>query len=481
MSLLKGVAGLRTLSTEKQREFEIVYANSMNTKLRPIFSDFALLAAIAGSLFFISQQLIGTWDWTRVHPLAYIHLSSALSLLVVHQLSWVRQCYPLMLYLFYGMTFGFAYLGFYSAGGGIEPIFGALFTISFLGTVTASIKHTFIVLALHLVLLVLVCMALVGPNEAFMKVMQTLNNWYVFMCMLMAPTMAVFTHWMFRNLFAMQFLVKEKNEVLSTTLRTLRTTEEQLIQQQKYQALNHMAKGLLHEIINPVNSSAQALSYAQAVNENEDVDEALGEAMTQHKRISDIVTDLRSFAQPEINPAIENVDLSDLVEKAIKFCHRDITRANIKVELHLAGRLLLDCHPSALVQVFVNLLLNACSALKKTAPERLRQITVSGYEEEKNLVVRIRDTGEGMTPEVLQRISDPFYSRESSPEKMGLGLSICQTIMRHHSGKMEVDSQLNDFTEIVLTLPARTNLPPDDPKVPVMSIRHPSAPPRTVS
>ena len=324
-----------------------------------------------------------------------------------------------------------------------------------------SIKHTLIILCLNGLFLSLVSALIYDGEQWSHEVVSILTNWFAFMCMLTAPVTALFSRWLFSNLYAMQFLLNDKNALLRKTFNALQATEDQLIHEQKHQALSHMAKGLLHEIINPVNTSTQALGFAKSINQDEDIAEALDEAISQQLRIADIVTELRDFARPQGKHSLKPVKLKILVEKSIKFCHRELSLESVDVQLDIKDSQIIYCHATALTQVFVNLLVNACAAIKQKRFEDKQPPTlwISSFENAQNqLTVQFKDNGTGIKNNVLEHITTPFYSDQASPDKLGLGLTICQTIMRHHNGRIEIKSKLNEWTEITLTLPAKPAL-----------------------
>lgn len=454
MSFFSVRSDIKALSPEKQHAFDVFYSESMNNKLRPINMDFTLLIVLINSLLNLFGQYNPDIGWSSVHPLAYLYCFSIIFLGLVNKWTTVRFKAPFMVYGLISIMMAFAYRDFVIERGWMEPIVGLYFFLAFIGYVTASFKHTILILVLNTIVLCISHNMVYGSVDWLPKLNDFLNNPFVFNCTLSALTAAVFVNWIFKNLFGMQFLLNEKNEMLASTFKMLKGTEEQLIQQQKYQALNHMAKGLLHEIINPVNSSSQALSYAKSINQDEDIGEAIDEAMSQHKRISDIVTDLRRFAQPEPNQQFESLVLDSLISKAIKFCHRELKKSNVELVLRVGDELQIACQPSALTQVFVNLIINACDALKHKAEGLPRQIEISSLERADSVSLFIKDNGVGISESALKQIMDPFFSSNKSPENMGLGLSICQTIMRHHHGSMQIKSEINEWTEVELIFPA---------------------------
>lgn len=99
----------------------------------------------------------------------------------------------------------------------------------------------------------------------------------------------------------------------------------------------------------------------------------------------------------------------------------------------------------------MNLLLNSTAAFHKHTSTDAPEIRIACSEEEDQVHIVFRDNGHGISKEDLKQVADPFFSLDKGDEKMGLGLSICQTIMRHHGGTMEITSQQGAWTEIILT------------------------------
>lgn len=445
------MSDLKSLSIRKQNEFSVFYDTQIQTKLRPVFADLSLLSVLIGALFNLS---ILAKQVTPIHPLNYVYCVLIVLLCIANRIMSIRHANFRVVYATFSTVAVFSYLHFLAVGGGIEPIFGLFFFLASLGFITISIKHTLIILFVNLIMLALTCLLLYGANRWVDEYFMIMTNWFVFMCMLIAPATAVFSRWLYRNLYAMQYMLNDKNEILSETFKTLKATEELLIQEQKHQALSHMANGLLHEIINPVNTSTQALGFAKTINENREVNAALDDVIAEQLRISDIVTDLRKFSRPDEHHPLECVNLKILLEKAIKFCQSELNSGKVNVLLQVESDQQINCHPSAMTQVFVNIILNSCSALNTMSTRKISRpvIVITSEQRSDTHLIYFKDNGPGIHEDLLERITQPFYSDKTSPEKLGLGLTICQTIMRHHGGRFEVMSQLNEGTSIQLTL-----------------------------
>jgi two-component system sensor histidine kinase PhcS len=105
------------------------------------------------------------------------------------------------------------------------------------------------------------------------------------------------------------------------------------------------------------------------------------------------------------------------------------------------------------VQVLVNLLSNAVRATRPVAEARTPRVDIIAERDGKRLRVALRDNGVGIEPEVLPRIFDPFFTTRDVGEGMGLGLSVCHTIVANHGGRLQARSEPGQWTEVSFDLP----------------------------
>ncbi len=448
MKLFSGLDQIKTLSSEKQQAFERFFEEQKQYKLLPLFGDLSLFMTILGALIY-SATLVH--KEIEIHLLNYVYTGILISLAIAHRTTKLRHAGPMLIYLIYINMAAFGYLHYLAVGGGIKPIFGILFFMSSLGFVTLSPKHTFIMLGINLTLLFLVSSLLAGSNTLLQHLEPILLNWFTIMSFVVAPVSAFFNRWFFKSIMALQFMLNDRNALLVNTFETLQQTEEKLIHQQKHQALSHMAAGILHEILNPVNCSTQALEYIKGINHDEEIAEALDDALSHQARITNIIEDLQHFSQAHPEHQKEQANISELVNKSLSFCQAELT--GIEVHHDISDTLYLPCYPSAMTQVFVNLLLNASTAvnLSESKPAKIEifaQLINDQYE------ITFLDNGPGIPEANLKLITEPFYSTSHSPQNAGLGLSICQTILRHHGGELSISSEVGAWTKASIFLPS---------------------------
>jgi signal transduction histidine kinase len=245
-----------------------------------------------------------------------------------------------------------------------------------------------------------------------------------------------------------------RNARLEQTLKDLEATQAQLIQSEKLNALGSLSAGLLHEINNPLNYSLTALQLLgsdPSIQGDELMREIVGDIQEGMDRIRTIVSDLRAFAYPTEAEKQGAFDLNEAVESALRFTAHELKGIEVIQELPAPAWVLGS--KSHLTQVFINLLANAAKATGAMTDGRVGTIRIVGEERDGRLWVRVSDNGVGMDEQTLGRIFDPFFTTRDVGEGMGLGLSICHTIVSNHQGRLTATSRPGEGTELTFDLP----------------------------
>lgn len=253
---------------------------------------------------------------------------------------------------------------------------------------------------------------------------------------------------------AAQAELADRNRELERTLTQLRATEAQLLQSEKMNALGSMAGGILHEINNPINYTKTALHVALD-NLPADADllrEVLSDIRQGIERIESIITGLRSFAHPESDHQQSAFTVTEAVALAVRFTAQQAEAITIDVDCGDAPAVRGSCNQ--LSQVLVNLVANACHALRDAGRTEPR-ITISARAGSGGMVeIRVTDNGTGIPEAIQKRIFDPFFTTKPVGQGTGLGLAICHTIMTRHGGSISVASEPGVGATFVLTIPA---------------------------
>lgn len=257
----------------------------------------------------------------------------------------------------------------------------------------------------------------------------------------------------------------DSNKKLSSTLSLLHQAQAQMLHEKKLVALGSMAAGLLHEVQNPLSYTLAALhmlKQEKAIQSSEDVIDMLKDVDEGIQRVNRIVADLETFAYPSEVDKQNNFHFREAIKLAVRFTRYDI--APITVEVQVQGDDLVFGSEGHIVQVLVNLLRNSGKVLKEQDDNDNPQLKVIVNEAGDCLRVRVWDNGPGIAPDLQTRIFEPFFTTKDVGEGMGLGLSICHTIIKNHNGELKVRSEPGEWTEFYFELPraAASSEQPED-------------------
>jgi len=228
--------------------------------------------------------------------------------------------------------------------------------------------------------------------------------------------------------------------------------EQRVIHAEKLASMGKLAASVAHEINNPMTAvvaySESLLQRAMMMGSAGAADsEKLRKILESGQRILRFTRDLTSYARPA-KDRVERVQLNALLDKSLGYCEHVLTQSKVKVERDYGELPPLPAVPANLEQVFVNLITNACHAMKPGGQVRLRT-----RREGREAVVWVKDTGSGIEPTHLSRIFEPFFTTKTEGNGTGLGLSIVQQIVEKHGGRLGVESELGQGTTFSVRLP----------------------------
>jgi signal transduction histidine kinase len=274
----------------------------------------------------------------------------------------------------------------------------------------------------------------------------------------------------------------QKDE-LGYTLENLKLMQDQLIQSEKLASMGQLTAGIAHELNNPVNfihgnvrplkrdvddifeilskyeelivgkdlgkdftevdSLKVNLNYNLLKTEINSLLEGIAEGAL---RSGDIVKGLRSFSRMD-DEKFKQADLHDGLDSTLILLYNK-TKNKISIHKDYGDLPLVECLPSKINQVFMNILTNSIQSIEDKGDIFIESIS-SGI----GVKIIIRDTGSGMTPEVKKHIFEPFYTTKDVGSGTGLGLSISYGIIEQHNGNIDVISEPGKGTEFIISLP----------------------------
>jgi two-component system NtrC family sensor kinase len=232
---------------------------------------------------------------------------------------------------------------------------------------------------------------------------------------------------------------------------TEKRLEQQIIQSERLAAMGQMIGGFAHELNNPLTS---ILGMAELLQEGPSSEGARKQIVILHqqaRRAAEIVQNLQYFARPPA-PGHSQVNLNELVQRTVQMQAYPLRKSNITVDFLPEPSIpAIVADPNQLMQVFLNLLLNAEQAIRETHEKGTIRVRLERKPDAVWIV--FQDNGPGISPENLAHIFDPFFTTKRPGRGTGLGLSICKTVLREHGGNIEAASAPGGGAVFTITLP----------------------------
>ena len=235
----------------------------------------------------------------------------------------------------------------------------------------------------------------------------------------------------------------------------LRAARAGLARASRLTLMGEFAASIAHEINQPlsgiVSSVGASLRWLQADQPNiEEVRASLENIRNAGQRAAEIVRALRALAKQE--PAVlGSLDIDDLIREVLALASAEIGKRRVRLIARLdAASTRVFADRTQLQQVVLNLVTNALDAIDNI--ESPRELVVTSGVRDRSVIVSVRDTGGGVPEPILRRIFDPFFTTKDNG--MGMGLSICRSVMEAHGGTLEVVATSEVGSTFMFTLPA---------------------------
>jgi PAS domain S-box-containing protein len=259
----------------------------------------------------------------------------------------------------------------------------------------------------------------------------------------------------------------------------LKSAQSKLIQSEKMASLGTLVAGVAHEINNPINYiylSSKVLDM-DLCNFKEKVIELLDNAdddvlnffeqyfnkfsksiiniLDGSNQVTTIVNDLRLFSR--LDEAVKKeIDVSEALETTIRLVKTKYTK-QIKFIKNFQTHRKIECYPSQLNQVFLNIIVNACHAIVEKQNDLVCEnnglIGISVFDNNKEIIIEFCDNGCGMTKDTISRIFEPFFTTKPMGQGTGLGMSISYGIIEKHNGSIDVESKVGEGSTITIHIP----------------------------
>ncbi len=243
-------------------------------------------------------------------------------------------------------------------------------------------------------------------------------------------------------------------EAFNRMVSELERRQDQLVQAKKLSSLGVLTSGVAHQLNNPLNNistSCQILLEDLDQLDRDFMRKILSNVEQEVARARDIVKGLLEFSRVREFTMLPT-PLAEVMNKTLRLISSQVP-SGVEIEADIPENMIIEMDSQRMQQVFLNLFMNAIQAMK----DGKGRITVTAAYDEKreHAVITFRDTGCGMSPEVMSKIFDPFFTKKDVGAGTGLGLSIAYGIVEKHQGKIEVESQIGEGTTFRIILPVK--------------------------
>jgi signal transduction histidine kinase len=247
------------------------------------------------------------------------------------------------------------------------------------------------------------------------------------------------------------YLIEAFNEMilkLKHYLEELDKTSKEKLKFEKSSALAEMAMTVAHEIKNPLNAIKASVSYLKSNFHGDVLREFLSIIDRETERLNDLITSFLSYARP-LPLTYSKGNLNHAIKDVIKLVETEIKEDNKILEIDFDPSLpefYIDQHQ--IKQAVLNLLVNAIDATQSGDTIGVKTARVG-----EKAKITIKDSGMGISPELINKIFEPFFTTKTTGS--GLGLACVERIIKEHDGNIMVKSKINEGTEFIIELPIK--------------------------
>ncbi len=226
-----------------------------------------------------------------------------------------------------------------------------------------------------------------------------------------------------------------------------------LVETHKLRAIGNLTAGVAHELNNPLNNiilTSEMMKDGYHDWSEEEIRDMINDLVTQGQRAQQVVKNLLDFAR-ESETKMEYQYIDKLIDETIRLSRNQIKISKIEIREEVAENLPpIYGDRKLLIQVFLNLLLNAIDAMPNggVVTVRVEQEKITGF-----LSIHISDTGVGIPGHILGSIFTPFFTTKPTGKGTGLGLAVSKGIIETHGGSIEVESKVGEGTTFTVHLP----------------------------
>ena len=239
--------------------------------------------------------------------------------------------------------------------------------------------------------------------------------------------------------------------------RRYREAQTELAHANRLATMGQLTASIAHEVNQPiaatVTNAEAALRWLDRLSPNlDEVRQALARIVDEGNRAGNVIGRIRDLMR-KAPPRKDLLDINRAIREVIELTRSETMKHAVTVRAELAhGLALIPGDRVQLQQVILNLIVNAVEAMSGTA-DRPRELLIGTEQQPDAVLVAVRDSGPGLAPEALEHLFESFYS--TKPNGLGLGLSICRSIIEAHGGRLWASANAPSGAVFQFTLPVR--------------------------
>ena len=249
---------------------------------------------------------------------------------------------------------------------------------------------------------------------------------------------------------------KRAQERLRASEHNLRQAQAELAHVNRVTTMGQLTASIAHEVMQPIaagitNARAALRCLGSQPPDLEEVRRALGRIVNEGNRATDVIDRIRSLIK-KAPPRKDDLKINEAILEVIALTHGEVVKHSVSVQTQLTeGLPLVQGDRVQLQQVIINLIINAIEAMSGVGKGSRALLISTGREASGGVLVSVQDSGPGLDVEGLGRLFDAFYT--TKPGGMGMGLSICRSIMEAHEGRIWASRNVGPGATFQFTLP----------------------------
>ncbi len=246
------------------------------------------------------------------------------------------------------------------------------------------------------------------------------------------------------------------NEILEAEVakRTeeLKAAQASLVEKERLAAIGEFASGIIHEIRNPFTTMKMGLTYFKKIDKSEPSQMRVSLALEEADRLERLLKEILLYAKPQ-KLDLQAININQLIGEMLESLRMIFFSTQRQIEYYPPStQLKVMGDKDKLKQIIINLVRNACEAVSVGETVKIQlELENNSKEQKKQVSINICNGGSPIPPEILPKLTKPFYSTKSSGT--GLGLAIVKRIVESHNGELLITSSVEEGTTISVKLP----------------------------